>query len=317
MKEIGKRVLEVEANAIKKISERLDKNFDEAIELLFNTKGRVIVTGIGKSGIIGRKIAATFTSTGTPSIFIHATDAVHGDLGAFQNDDVVIVISYSGETEEVVSLLHYIKRIGSKLIAITGNPNSTLAKHSDVVLNVSVEREACPIGLVPTTSTTATLALGDALAVALMEKKGFTEEDFLFYHPGGQIGKKLLKVKHLMHVGDEIPIVNINTKMKDAIKEMTDKKLGVTSVVDLEGKLVGIITDGDLRRLLIKYGDILEKTAGECMHPNPITIDKEEVATKALQIMEEKKITSLLIKDKDGKVEGIIHLHDLWKTELF
>ena len=317
MKEIGKKVLEVEANAIKKISERLDKNFDQAVELLYNTKGRVIVTGIGKSGIIGRKIAATFTSTGTPSLFIHATDAVHGDLGAFQKEDVVIVISYSGETEEVISLLQYIKRIGSKLIAITGNINSTLAKHSDIVLDVSVEREACPIGLVPTTSTTATLALGDALAVALMEKKGFTEEDFLFYHPGGQIGKKLLKVKHLMHVKDEVPIVDVNTKMKDAIKVMTEKRLGVTSVVDSEGKLVGIITDGDLRRLLIKYGDILEKTAGECMKPDPITIDKEEVATKALQIMEEKKITSLLIKDKDGKVEGIIHLHDLWRTELF
>ncbi len=317
MKEIGKRVLEVEANAIKKISERLDKNFDKAVELLYNTKGRVIVTGIGKSGLIGRKIAATFTSTGTPSVFIHSTDAVHGDLGAFQKEDVVIVISYSGETEEVISLLHYIKRIGSKLIAITGNPNSKLAKHSDVVLDVSVEREACPIGLVPTTSTTATLALGDALAVALMERKGFTEEDFLYYHPGGQIGKKLLKVKHLMHVKDEIPIVNVNTKMKDAIKEMTEKKLGVTSVVDMDGKLVGIITDGDLRRLLIKYGDILEKTAGECMHPDPITIDKEEVATKALQIMEEKKITSLLIKDKEGRIEGIIHLHDLWRTELF
>jgi arabinose-5-phosphate isomerase len=317
LKEIGKKVLEVEANAIKKISERLDKNFDQAVELLYNTKGRVIVTGIGKSGIIGRKIAATFTSTGTPSLFIHATDAVHGDLGAFQKEDVVIVISYSGETEEVISLLQYIKRIGSKLIAITGNINSTLAKHSDIVLDVSVEREACPIGLVPTTSTTATLALGDALAVALMEKKGFTEEDFLFYHPGGQIGKKLLKVKHLMHVKDEVPIVDVNTKMKDAIKVMTEKRLGVTSVVDSEGKLVGIITDGDLRRLLIKYGDILEKTAGECMKPDPITIDKEEVATKALQIMEEKKITSLLIKDKDGKVEGIIHLHDLWRTELF
>lgn len=317
MKEIGKRVLEVEANAIKRISDRLDKNFDEAVNLIFNTKGRVIVTGIGKSGLIGRKIAATFTSTGTPSLFVHSSDAVHGDLGAFQKEDVVIVISYSGETEEIVSLLHYIKRIGSKLIAITGNPNSKLAKHSDVVLDVSVEREACPIGLVPTTSTTVTLALGDALAVALMEKKGFTEEDFLFYHPGGQIGKKLLKVKHLMHIKDEIPIVTMNTKMKDAIKEMTAKKLGVTSVVDKDGKLVGIITDGDLRRLLIKYGDILEKEAGECMHPDPITIDKEEVATKALQIMEERKITSLLIKDREGKVEGIIHLHDLWRTELF
>ncbi|MGQ9617899.1 MAG: KpsF/GutQ family sugar-phosphate isomerase [Candidatus Aminicenantia bacterium] len=313
----GKRVLEIEANAIKKLSEKLDSSFDEAVELLLKTKGRVIVTGIGKSGIIGRKIAATFTSTGTPSIFIHSTDAVHGDLGAFQKEDIVIVISYSGETEEVVSLLHYIKRIGSKLIAITGNPDSTLAKHSDIVLNVNIEREACPIGLVPTTSTTVTLALGDALAVALMEKKGFTEEDFLFYHPRGQIGKKLLKVKHLMHVNDEVPIVSVNTKMRDAIIEMTQKKLGVTSVIDNDGKLVGIITDGDLRRLLIKYGDILDKTAGECMKPSPITIDKEEVATKALQIMEENKITSLLIKNKEGRVEGIIHLHDLWRTELF
>ncbi|MEW6456519.1 MAG: KpsF/GutQ family sugar-phosphate isomerase [Acidobacteriota bacterium] len=317
MVETGKRVIEIEALAIQKLKENLDSNFTKAVELLFSSKGRIIVTGMGKSGIIARKISATMTSTGSPSIFMHPADAVHGDLGIILSDDIIIAISYSGETIEILNLINFIKRMGTKLIAITGNTNSTLAKNSDVILNISVEKEACPIGLVPTTSTTAALVMGDALAVALMEKKGFSEEEFLFYHPRGQIGKNLLKVKHLMHVGDEVPVVKVTDPMEKVLKIMTEKKLGVTSVIDLNNKLVGIITDGDLRRLLIKYGNILDKTAQECMHENPLIIDEEEMATKALNLMEEKKITSLLIKNSDGGIKGIVHLHDLWKTEMF
>ncbi|MCP2604870.1 KpsF/GutQ family sugar-phosphate isomerase [Candidatus Aminicenantes bacterium AH-873-B07] len=314
---VGKKVLEVEAEAVKNLIDRIDKQFEKAVELLYECKGKVVITGIGKSGLIAQKIAATFTSTGTPAIFIHPTEAVHGDLGIILDDDIIIAISYSGETKEIITLLEFIKRIGVKLIALTGNKSSKLAKYSDIVLDISVEQEACPIGLIPTSSTTAALAMGDALAIAVMQKKGFGKEDFAFVHPRGQIGKKLLKVKHLMHTGEEIPIVCTNTSMRETVEEMTRKKLGVTCVIDKNKKLVGIITDGDLRRLLIKYGSFMNKTAGECMKHDPITIDKEELATEALNIMEERKITSLIIKNKKGEVEGIIHLHDLWRTEMF
>ena len=317
MIEIGKKVLEVEAKAVKNLISRIDKQFEKAVELIYECKGKVVITGIGKSGLIAQKIAATFTSTGTPAIFMHPTEAVHGDLGIILDDDIVIAISYSGETKEIITLLEFIKRIGVKLISLTGNKNSKLAKYSDIILDISVEQEACPIGLIPTSSTTAALAMGDALAIAVMQKKGFGKEDFVFVHPRGQIGKKLLKVKHLMHTGNEVPIVTITTPMRETVQEMTQKKLGVTCVVDENKKLVGIITDGDLRRLLIKYGSFMDKTAGECMKLNPITIDKEELATEALNIMEDKKITSLIIKNEKGEVEGIIHLHDLWRTEMF
>ncbi len=317
MIETGKKVLEVEAKAVKNLIDRIDEQFDKAVEFLYQCKGKIVITGIGKSGLIAQKIAATFTSTGTPAIFMHPTEAVHGDLGIILEKDVVIAISYSGETKEIITLLEFLKRIGIKIIALTGNKNSKLAKHSDIVLDIGVEQEACPIGLVPTSSTTAALAMGDALAIAVMQKKGFGEEDFAFVHPRGQIGKRLLKVKHLMHTGEEIPIVRTNTPMRETVEEMTRKKLGVTCVIDEDKKLVGIITDGDLRRLLIKYGNFMNKTAGECMKFGPITIDKEELATKALNIMEEKKITSLIIKNNKDEVEGIIHLHDLWRTEMF
>ena len=314
----GKNVLEIEAKAVNSLSSRLDENFAKAVELLSKTKSRVIVTGIGKSGLIGRKIAATLASCGTPAMFIHPAEAGHGDLGMIVKEDILIAISYSGETREIVDLLDFSKRIGIKLIGITGNKNSKLAKYSDIVLDAKVEKEAEPSGLVPTASSTAALAMGDAIAIALMKEKEFGEQDFAFFHPKGQAGKKLIKVKNLMHKGKQIPYVSESTPMKDVLKEMSTKKMGLTCVIDSEERLVGIITDGDLRRRIQKYGDsLLEKTAQDCMSPNPTNIDKEDLATKALNLMEENKITSLIIKNKRGKIEGIIHLHDLWRTEMF
>ncbi len=314
----GKEVLEVEARALAALVSRLDENFVRAVELLSGTKSRVIVTGMGKSGLVGRKIAATLASCGTPALFIHPAEAGHGDLGMILKDDIILAVSYSGETREIVDLLEFIKRIGVKLITITGNKNSRIAQYSDIVLDAWVEKEAGPKGVVPTASSTAALALGDALAIALMKKKGFGEEDFAFFHPKGQLGKKLLKVGALMHTGDEVPRVRVDTPMFEVIEEMTRKKLGMTCVVDAENRLHGIITDGDLRRAIQRYRqEMLEKPASACMTSNPVTIDKEGLATEALNLMEEKKITSLIIKNQEGKVEGIIHLHDLWRTEMF
>ncbi|MBM3284400.1 MAG: KpsF/GutQ family sugar-phosphate isomerase [Candidatus Aminicenantes bacterium] len=316
--ETGKEVLEVEANALTALVSRLDENFARAVDLLFETRSRVIVTGMGKSGLVGRKIAATLASCGTPALFIHPAEAGHGDLGMILKDDVILAVSYSGETREILDLLEFIKRIGVKLITITGNKNSRIAKYSDIVLDAGVEKEAGPKGVVPTASSTAALALGDALAIALMKKKGFGEEDFAFFHPKGQIGKKLLKVGTLMHTGDEVPRVRVDTPMIKVVEEMTRKKLGMTCVVDAEDTLHGIITDGDLRRSMRRFREgIFERTAAECMTANPVTIDKEGLATEALNLMEDKRITSLIIKNRQGKVEGIIHLHDLWRTEMF
>lgn len=315
---IGKEVLEIEAEAVKSLIPKLDENFARAVELLSQTKSRVIVAGMGKSGIIGRKIAATLASCGTPAMFIHPAEAGHGDLGMICKDDVVLAISYSGETKEIVDLLGFFKRIGVKLISITGNKRSKIARYSDIVLDAKVKREAGPSNLVPSASSTAALALGDALAIALMKKKGFREKDFVFVHPKGERGKKLIKVADLMHRGTQIPLVETKTLMKDVIEEMTEKRFGMTCVVDEEKRLMGIITDGDLRRMLLKYGEeLLEKRAEDCMTKNPVAISENELATKALNIMEEKKITSLIIKNKEGKVEGILHLHDLWGTEMF
>lgn len=314
----AQEVLDTEAKAVKDLIPRLDKNFVKAVEILSRTKTRVILTGMGKSGLIGRKIAATLTSCGTPATFVHAAEAGHGDLGMIMKDDVIIAVSYSGETKEIVEILEFAKRIGITLICITGNKKSKLAKYSNVVLDASVERDAGLNGLVPSASTTAAMAIGDALAIALMEKKGFGEKDFASVHPKGQIGKKLLKVENLMHTGEEIPQVLGKTSMKKVLQEMTRKKLGVTCVIDEEERLLGIITDGDLRRMLMKYKEKLpEKKAQDCMTKNPITIQKQDLAAKALNIMERKKITSLIIKNKDKKIEGIIHLHDLWRTEMF
>jgi arabinose-5-phosphate isomerase len=314
----GKEVLQIEAKAVEALSSKLDENFAKAVHLIYRTKSRVIVTGIGKSGLVGRKIAATLASCGTPAMFVHPAEAGHGDLGMILREDVIIAVSYSGETREIIDLLDFIKRIGVKLICITGDKNSKIARYSDIVLESKVEKEAEPSGLVPTASSTAALALGDALAIAVMKKKGFNERDFAFVHPKGQIGKKLLRVETLMHKGQEIPCVRPETSMGEVIEEMTQKKLGMTCVVNPEKILVGIITDGDLRRMLRKYKEAaLQKTAQDCMTLNPVTIDKSDLATEALNIMEKRKITSLVIKNKGGKMEGIIHLHDLWRTEMF
>lgn len=314
----GKYVLETEAKAVKTLASVLDENFAKAVELLFQTKSRVIVTGMGKSGHVGRKIAATLASCGTPAIFIHPAEAGHGDLGMILREDILIAISYSGETRELVDLLNYVKRTGIKLISITGDKNSKLGKYSDIVLEAKVEREAEPNGMIPTASSTAALAMGDAVAIALMKKKGFGEKDFVSVHPRGEAIKKLLKIKNLMHKGRKIARVSQKTPMKAVLEEITRKKLGMTCVIDKQGKLLGIITDGDLRRLIQKFGkNLLQKTAQDCMNPNPVTIDKADLATKGLNLMEKNKITSLIIKNKKGEIEGIIHLHDLWRTEMF
>ena len=314
--ETGRKVLEIEANAIRKAVTRINDDFEKAVDLLFHSTGQVVVTGMGKSGIIGRKIAATLTSTGTPAVFLHPAEAIHGDIGIINPQDLVIAISTSGETEEVVRLLNHIKRLGTKLISLVGNPESTLARQGDVSLDCSVEREACPIGLVPTTSSTLALAIGDALAIALMEKKGFSEEDYLFYHPGGSLGKKMLKVKHLMHTGDQLPVVGLQTAMRDVIRVINEKKFGVAVVVDGRHEVAGIITDGDLRRMLLKDIDFSKTGASDCMTRNPLAIGEENLAVEALRILEEKAVTSLVVKNGQNRLLGLLHLHDLWRTEM-
>ncbi len=313
----AKRVLQVEAAAILSLIERLDDSFVKAVELINACQGRVVTMGLGKSGIICKKIGATLASTGTPSFFLHPAEAIHGDLGMVVKGDVALAISNSGETEELVRLLPSLKRIGATIVAITGNPESTLARGADVHLNAEVPKEACPLGLAPTASTTATLALGDALAMALLLRKGFQEQDFAFLHPGGKLGKRFQRVRDLMHGGDQIPSVRLDASMKDAIYEMSKKRFGITAVVDEGGVLRGAISDGDLRRLLEKDDLIVRRTAGESMTANPITIAAGELASAALQVMEERKITSIFVADESGRLEGIIHLHDLWGLELF
>ncbi|MFZ2053394.1 MAG: KpsF/GutQ family sugar-phosphate isomerase [Candidatus Aminicenantales bacterium] len=314
----GREVLEIESRTLSALVPRLDENFARAVGLLARSKSRVIVTGMGKSGLVGRKIAATLASCGTPALFIHPAEAGHGDLGMILKNDVILAISYSGETKEIVDLLEFIKRIGVKLITITGNRKSRIAKYSDIVLDAKVEREAGPNDMVPTASSTAALAMGDALAIALMKEKGFNEEDFVRFHPKGQLGRKLIRVEMLMHGGAEIPRVSAATPMIQVIEEMTRKKLGMTCILDEDDKLLGIITDGDLRRKMRKHkGRLFYKSAGECMTVRPVKIDREGLAVEALNLMEARKITSLVVTAKNGKVEGIIHLHDLWRTEMF
>lgn len=313
--EQAKKVFQIESKAIASLVDRINENFIRAVELIHNCKGRVVVTGMGKSGIIGKKIASTMASLGTPALFLHSAEGVHGDLGMVTRGDVVISISNSGETEEILKLIPIIKRFNIKLIAITGNINSTLAKRSDVVLDVSVDEEACPWNIVPTASTAASLAMGDALAIVLLDKKGFKKNDFALLHPGGSLGRSLLlTVNDLMHQGDAIPVVRESSMLKDVIYEISSKRLGVTTVVNTDGVLKGIVTDGDLRRLLEKRRDIFEITASEIMSKNPKTIDKDELAAKALQIMEQYSITSLLIIDGKNSPTGIVHLHDLLKA---
>jgi arabinose-5-phosphate isomerase len=328
VKSIGANVVRIEADALRALAERIGgpmgRDFECAVECLHSCGGRVVVTGMGKSGIIARKIAATLSSTGTPALYLHPAEAVHGDLGMLVRGDVVLALSSSGETEEILQLLATIRRIGSKLVTITGDnlysamtngKRSTLAQAADIALDCSVAKEACSLGLAPTASTTAMLALGDALAVALAEKRGFKEEDFAGLHPGGKLGKKLARVSQLMHSGDAVPRVLRETPMPDVIYEMSRKGLGITTVVE-NNKLLGVISDGDLRRLLQNRKDILNLSAGECMTVNPKTIAADEFAMSALNIMEQRKITSLIVTAKSGEVEGIIHLHDLWGTQM-
>ena len=313
--EIAKRVLKIEADAVSALIEKLDSDFEKAVEIIFQSKGRVVVTGMGKSGLVGKKIAATLASTGTPAFFLHPAEASHGDLGMVTSDDVIIAISNSGETEELVDLIPFLKRFNVSLISMTGNPDSTLSKAAEVTLDVSVKEEACPMGVVPTASTTATLAMGDALAVALLIKRGFKEEDFAFFHPGGSIGKKLfIKVKDLMHQGDFLPMIAPDASMTTAVIEISSNRLGITIIADAHKRILGVITDGDVRRGIERWGkEFFDMNAGEVMAKNPKTIFEDELAAKALSIMERHSITSLVVPDAEGKAKGIIHLHDILK----
>jgi arabinose-5-phosphate isomerase len=317
---LARKVLETEAAAILALVDRLDARFDRAVQLLRECKGRVILTGMGKSGIICRKIAATLTSTGTAAFFLHPAEAIHGDLGVIQGDDVVVALSKEGETAELLHLLETIRRLGAKLIVITGEPKSSLAQAADVALDCSVAAEACPMNLAPTASTTAALAIGDALALTLMVEKGFRQEDFANLHPGGKLGKRLMRVEALMHAGTQCPIVRADTRMRDVIYEMSSKGLGMTCVIDGDDEtLLGIITDGDLRRRMERGGEILDLTAGDVMSRHPVSVPRATLAAEALNIMEQRKITSIVVAEhgQPARVAGVLHLHDLWRMEMF
>ena len=317
---LARKVLETEAAAILALVDRLDDRFDAAVQLLRRCTGRVILTGMGKSGIICRKIAATLTSTGTPALFLHPAEAIHGDLGVIRGDDVIVALSYSGETDELLRLLETIRRLGARLIAITGGRRSTLADAADVALDCSVLEEACPLNLVPTASTTAALALGDALAMTLLVEKGFRQEDFANLHPGGKLGKRLMRAEALMHGGTQCPVVRADTRMRDVIYEMSSKGLGMTCVVDGdEDTLLGIITDGDLRRRMERGGEILGLSAADVMTRHPVSVSRDTLAAEALNILEQRRITSIVVAE-DGlpkRVAGVLHLHDLWRMEMF
>jgi arabinose-5-phosphate isomerase len=313
----ARRVLQIEAQAIQDVLARLDGSFVKAVDVLFACKGRVAVSGMGKSGLIGRKISATLSSTGTPSFFLHPAEALHGDLGMLARGDAMLAVSYGGETQEIIQLLEALKRLEMPLVTLTGNVRSTLAEASDVALDVSVREEACSLNLAPTASTTVAMAVGDALAVALLDRRGFRQDDFAALHPAGRLGKKLLRVEHLMHAGDAMPRVSVETSMADTFHEMSKKGLGVTTVLERDGKLAGIITDGDLRRLMEKHrGAVLEMNAGACMTRTPQTIGPHVLASEALNFMEKQKITSIVVVDELARALGVVHLHDLWTLEL-
>ena len=314
---LARKVFQTEAAAVLALADRLDERFDRAVELLRACHGRVILTGMGKSGIICQKIAATLSSTGTPAHFLHPADAIHGDLGVIQSDDVVVALSYSGETDEIVRLLEFIRRIGSRLIAITGSKQSTLAQAADVALDCGVAEEACPMNLAPTASTTASLAIGDALAMTLLVEKGFKEDDFASLHPGGTLGKSLMRVESLMHTGADCPAVSPGTGMQDVLAEMSRKRLGMTCVVDDDGILLGVITDGDLRRHIEKGSDVRRLRAADAMTRGAVSVRRRTLAAEALNIMETRHITSIVVDDESRRVAGVVHLHDLWRTELF
>jgi len=311
--DIARQVLKKEAEAVTALIKRLDSDFEKAVDIIYSSRGRVVVTGMGKSGLVGKKIAATLASTGTPAFFLHPAEAGHGDLGMVTERDVIITISNSGETNEIVGLIPFLKRFGIKIISLAGNPLSTLAKASDITLDISVREEACPMGIIPTASTTAAMAMGDAIAVALLIKRGLKQEDFAFYHPGGSIGRKFfVKVKDLMHTGDRLPVVSLDTPVSRAVIEISSKRLGLTVVLGKAGTIAGIITDGDVRRGLEKWGGrLFELRAAQVMTKNPKTIPEEELAAKALSVMESHSITALVVPDDKGKPAGIIHLHDI------
>ncbi len=316
MRNIAKDVIRKEAEAIISLIDKINESFENAIELIRNCKGRLIITGMGKSGLIGKKIAATFNSVGTPSFFLHPAEGIHGDLGLVTKDDVVLALSKSGGTDELLSLLKVFKRLGTPIISITGDINSPLAQKSEVVLDVSVDKEAGLNELIPTSSATAAMVMGDALAMVLLKLHNFSDEDLAFLHPGGEIGRRLLKVRDLMHTGDEIPKVSANTPIYNAVLEITTKRLGFTVVTDSDGKLIGVYTDGDLRRTIKQGKDIKNTSIDKVMSPNPKTISKDAIADKAVHIMESYSITSLVIVDDYGKPEGVIHLHDLLKAKI-
>jgi arabinose-5-phosphate isomerase len=315
--ELARQVLTTEAEAILRLRDRLDLSFERAVDLLASCEGRVVCTGMGKSGIIARKIAATMASTGTPALFLHPAEAIHGDLGMVAAGDVVLALSNSGETHEILNLVEYIKRLGVPMIAVTSNPTSPLAGHAEIHLDLAVVREACPNNLAPTASTTASLALGDALAMAVSVRKGFKPEDFASLHPGGKLGKHLMTVQELMHTGEQIPRVAPDTAMKDVIYEMSRKGLGITTVQDAAGTLLGVITDGDLRRLMESDPDPLRHTAQEVMRTGGVRVPPSSLATGALRLLESRRITSLIATDDDGTVRGLLHIHDLWGVGLF
>lgn len=315
-RDVARAVLEIEAAAVHGLIGQLGPSFDQAVDRIRACPGRVVCTGMGKSGIVMKKVAATLASTGTPSFFLHPAEAIHGDLGMLMAGDLVLAASYSGTTEELLRLVETLKRLGLPLIAMTGNPSSPLARLADLHLPAAIDKEACPLNLAPTASTTATLALGDALAMALIEARGFTADDFARLHPGGQLGKRLLRVRELMHSGEDLPAVGPQTPMRDAIYEMSRKKLGITAVVGEAGQLLGCISDGDLRRLLERDESLLKHSAGQCMNQAPRTIGPEELASAALKTMEDHRITSLFVCDGE-RLLGIVHLHDLWRLELF
>jgi arabinose-5-phosphate isomerase len=315
--ETARKVFAIEAEAIRALGERLDAGFERAVEGLFACPGRVVVTGMGKSGIVGQKLSATLASTGTPSHFLHPADAIHGDLGRIVKGDAVVAISYGGNTAEILALLPSLKRLGAFIVAMTGHPASALATTADVHLDVSIREEACPLGLAPTASTAAAMAMGDALAMALIERRGFTMADFAVLHPGGRLGKKLLRVEDVLRSGAEAPRVAPETPMQEVLFEMTRKRLGMTTVQDAAGHLVGVVSDGDLRRQMERHGHaVLDRTAAQCMTADPVTIHRRELATEALNVMENRKITSLVVVGEGRLVEGVVHLHDLWKTEM-
>ena len=314
--ELGLAVLKTESEAITALMPRLDQSFHRACDMLLDCEGRIVVTGMGKSGHIGNKIAATLASTGSPAFFMHPGEASHGDLGMITSDDLLIALSNSGETSEITLLLPLLKRLGIPLIALTGKPGSTLARAADINLDVSIDKEACPMGLTPTSSTTASLAMGDALAIAVLQARGFTEEDFALSHPGGNLGRRLLlRVSDIMHSGDAIPLVPVSSSLSDTLLEMTKKGLGMTGVIDPENKqLVGIYTDGDLRRTFEKMPDIKTAQVRDFMTPDCVTIDADRIAGEALKIMHDRKINALMVVDKNNLVQGALNMHDLLRA---